>query len=34
MLILTLTAITIGFLIYRRLTKDQRVTAIDFASQI
>jgi spermidine/putrescine transport system permease protein len=34
MLILTLTAITIGFIVYRRLTKGQRVTAIDFASQI
>jgi spermidine/putrescine transport system permease protein len=34
MLILTLTAITIGFLVYRRLTKDQRGSAIDFATQI
>jgi spermidine/putrescine transport system permease protein len=34
MLILTLTAITVGFLVYRRLTKGQRGTAIDFAAQI
>jgi spermidine/putrescine transport system permease protein len=34
MLILTLTAITIGFLVYRRLTRGQRGTAIDFATQI
>jgi spermidine/putrescine transport system permease protein len=34
MLVLTLTAITIGFLVYRRLTKGQRGAAIDLATQI
>jgi spermidine/putrescine transport system permease protein len=34
MLILTLTAITIGFLVYKKLTKGQRGAAIDLATQI
>jgi spermidine/putrescine transport system permease protein len=34
MLVLTLAAITIGFLVYKRLTKDQGGSAVDFATQI